>query len=99
MARKLTSKKIIETIKENKNKIREYGVRKIGLFGSYLQNKQTGKSDIDFLVDFSEIRFRNYMALLEFLEKAFRKNVDLVIEKDLKPELKYVKREAEYVKI
>ena len=29
----------------------------------------------------------------------FKRKIDLVIEDDLKPELKYVKKEAEYAKI
>lgn len=99
MVNKLTSKKIIEIIKENKNKIKKYDVKRVGLFGSYLQDRQTKKSDIDILVDFDRITFRNYMALLEFFEKVFKKQIDLVIEKDLKPELKYVKKEAKYVKV
>lgn len=99
MKRKLNSKQIIEIIENNKNKIREYDVKKLGLFGSFAKNKQTKKSDIDILVEFNKIKFRNYMALLEFLENVLKNQIDLVIEKDLKPELKYVKKEAEYVKI
>lgn len=95
----LNSKKIIETIKNNKNKIRKYGVKKIGLFGSFIKEKQKPKSDIDILVKFENIDFDSYLNLLFFLEKIFKKKIDLVIEDDLKPELKYVKREAEYVKL
>ncbi|KHO51504.1 MAG: hypothetical protein QT05_C0039G0003 [archaeon GW2011_AR13] len=40
-----------------------------------------------------------YLYVLNLLEKLFNKKVDLVIEKNLKPELKYVIKEAEYVKI
>lgn len=39
------------------------------------------------------------MELLFLLQKLFNKKVDLVIEEDLKPELEYVKKEAQYVEI
>ena len=99
MKNKLNSKKIIETIESNKNKISKYGVKKIGLFGSFVKEKQKPKSDIDIIVNFNEVNFDNYVNLLDFLEKIFKIKIDLVIENDLKPELKYVKKEAEYAKI
>lgn len=101
MKNKLTSKKIIKQLERKKNnkKIKDIGVRKIGLFGSFSKNKDSKNSDIDILVKFDKINFDNYFALLVFLEKIFQRKVDLVIENDLKPELKYIKKEAEYVKI
>ena len=33
---------------------RNFGVKEIGLFGSYVRNEQTGKSDIDLLVDYDK---------------------------------------------
>ena len=99
MKKRLTSKKIIETIENNKNKIRKYGVKKIGLFGSFVKEKQKPKSDIDIIVNFNKISFDEYMELKFLLERLFRRKIDLVIENDLKPELKYVKKEAQYVKL
>ncbi|WP_229704111.1 nucleotidyltransferase family protein, partial [Caldalkalibacillus thermarum] len=32
----------------------KYNVRKIGVFGSFARGEQTGKSDIDILVEFSK---------------------------------------------
>lgn len=99
MKSKLTPKKIIKTLKENKDKIRKVGVKKIGLFGSYVKGKGGKNSDIDFLIEFEVIDFDKYFYMLKLLEKLFQKKVDLVIEKDLKPELNYVKKEATYVRI
>ena len=99
MRNKLNSKKIIETIENNKNKISKYGVKKIGLFGSFVKEKQKPKSDIDIIVNFDKIDFDNYLNLLNFLEKIFEIKIDLVIENDLKPELRYIKKEVRYVKI
>ena len=40
------------TIEYNKNMLQSYGVKKIGLFGSYVHNQQNKNSDIDILVEF-----------------------------------------------
>jgi len=95
----MNKKIIIEKIRKNKRRLREKGVKKIGLFGSFAKGKNSKKSDIDILIKFEKIDFDNYLSILDFLEKVFRRKIDLVIEDDLKPELKYVKKEAEYVKI
>ena len=39
------------------------------------------------------------MDLLFLLEKMFKRKIDLVIEKDLHPELNYIKNEVKYVRL
>ncbi len=95
----LNSKEIIKKIEEKSKDIKKYNVKKIGLFGSYVKNKQHKKSDIDIIVNFDKETFDNYMDLLFLLERMFKRKIDLVIEKDLHPELNYVKREAKYVRL
>ena len=99
MKSKLTQEKIIKILNDNKSKIKDIGVKKIGLFGSYAKGKENKNSDIDFLVEFKFIDFDNYFFMLKLLEKLFQKKIDLIIEKDLKPELNYVKKEATYVRM
>ncbi len=94
----LTPKMIIEMLERHGNEINRYGVKKIGLFGSFLNRKEHKKSDIDFLVLFDKPTFDNYIELKFMLQKLFHKKVDLVIEENLKPSLKYVKEEALYAK-
>ena len=98
MERKLNAKSIIKKIEENRNDLKRYGVTKIGLFGSFLSGNQDRKSDIDFLVKFNKDTFDNYMDTKFFLERLFRKKIDLVIERNLRKELTYVKEEAVYAK-
>ena len=95
----MNSKEILKKIEENRESLKKKKVKRIGLFGSYLKGRQNKNSDIDFIVDFEEITFEDYMGLLFFLKKLLKRKIDLVIEKDLKPELNYIKKEAEYVKI
>jgi len=97
--KKLDSKKIIKEIEENSEDIRKFGVKKIGLFGSFLKRNNKKKNDVDILVSFDEVSFDNYIRLKFLLEKLFGKKVDLVIEKNLRAELDYVKKEAEYARL
>jgi len=99
MIEKLTSKDILKMIRKEADKLKKEGVKKIGLFGSYSKNQQKQKSDIDFLVEFDKIDVDNYFNVLFLLEKTFKKKIDLVIEKNLVPELKYIKNEVEYVEL
>jgi hypothetical protein len=50
-------------------------------------------------VEFSNPTFDNYIELKFFLEKLFRRKVDLVMEDNLKPALSYVKEEAVYASV
>ena len=94
------NKKIILTkIENNKNSIKGFGVKKIGLFGSFAKGKQTKKSDIDILVKFERPSFNNYAALLILLEKILKRKIDLITESSLRPEIAYVKKEAKYARL
>jgi len=69
----------------------QFGVKKIGIFGSFARGEQTKKSDVDVLVDFAEgyATLRNFVDLAERLEALFRRNVDLItvegIDKYIRP--------------
>ncbi|HLC86717.1 MAG TPA: nucleotidyltransferase family protein [Candidatus Nanoarchaeia archaeon] len=95
----MNKREIIKKIEMKKEILKRYGVKKIGIFGSFAKGKQHKKSDVDILVTFDKIEFDDYMDLISFLERIFKRKVDLVIEKNLFPELKYVKNEAEYVRL
>lgn len=86
----LTDNTILTKIAENNTTIKKYGVKRIGLFGSYIRNEQGPTSDVDILVEFekSKTTFDNYMDLKFFLEDLFKCKVDLVMKEAIKPDLK-----------
>jgi len=86
----LASENIIKTLNQHLKEIQQYGVRRIGLFGSFNTNNQHRKSDIDILVEFKKGKktFDNYMELKFFLEQLFGRSVDLVVKEAVKVELK-----------
>ena len=94
----LTKAFIKQTLVDNQKTLRKYGVKRIGLFGSYVRGTATAASDIDFLVELERLTFRDYMGLAVFLEDLFKKDVDLVTPTSIKPGYKpYIEKEIEYV--
>ena len=56
----------------------EYGVKRIGLFGSYAQGVPNEASDIDIVVEFERpIGFR-FIELTEYLESVLSRKVDVL---------------------
>ena len=96
----MNKKKIISEIEKRKEKLKARGVKKIGLFGSYLKGTQKRGSDIDFLVTLEKENLgKNYFEVLFYLENLFKRKIDLVSSQSLRPELNYIKKEVVYVKI
>ncbi len=94
----MNSNDILNLLRENKEFFKtNYGVEKIGLFGSYAKNEQNENSDVDILVDMPS-NFDYYYELKDFLEKKINKKVDLGMEKNMRLLIKkYVEKEIIYV--
>lgn len=82
---KLTDTEIIETLRKHSDVLKKYGVKKIGLFGSFVRKEQKVDSDIDFLVEFEKPDFDNFMDLAFFLEDLFGRKVELITNGSLSP--------------
>ncbi|HDR52431.1 MAG TPA: DNA polymerase subunit beta [Mariniphaga anaerophila] len=79
---------ILSTLKSKRVDFSAIGIREVGLFGSYVRDEQTEKSDIDILIDFDPEKetFDNYMAVYELLEKLFKNiRVEVVTKNGLSP--------------
>ncbi|MGC8880082.1 MAG: nucleotidyltransferase family protein [Anaerolineae bacterium] len=56
----------------------EYGVKRIGLFGSYAQGQPGEESDIDLVVEFERPIGLRFVELAEYLEQLLGRKVDLL---------------------
>ncbi len=93
----LTADAIMMALAEHRESLRELGVVRLGLFGSYRRGEATPDSDMDFLVVLARPSFDDYMAVKFLLEDLFGQKVDLVLEKTLKPRIRpYILEEVEY---
>jgi predicted nucleotidyltransferase len=96
----MRKQEIIKIIRNSKREMEShYGVQRLGLFGSYVKEKQSKRSDIDILVTFNrDIDLFDFLDLREYLEKQLQAKVDLVMESALKPAIgKRILSEVEYV--
>jgi len=68
--------------------IEKYGVKEIGVFGSYLREEQKETSDIDILVEFKRpVGMLTFINLKNHLSDLLEINVDLVTKRALKPRI------------
>ena len=92
--------KIIKILRRNKPVLKtQFKVKKLGVFGSYVRGRQKRNSDVDILVEFSQIPgFFKYLNMEDRLSSLLNKRVDLVMKGSLKPTIgKHIMREVVYV--
>ncbi len=75
----LTRDKVVELLREQRETLSaEFGVGRVGLFGSFAKGQPGETSDVDLLVEFDRpIGFR-FMELADFLEQVLQRKVDLL---------------------
>lgn len=56
----------------------EYGVSRIGIFGSVAKGTMTEDSDLDIVVEFKRPIGFKFIRLVEYLESLFGKRVDVI---------------------
>jgi len=92
--------RILDEIKNHKSELcKEYPIKKIGVFGSYLRGEERSDSDVDVLVEFGQpIDLFRFLDLEEKLSELFGKKVDLVSKKALKPHIgRQILKEVRYL--
>jgi predicted nucleotidyltransferase len=75
----LTREKVIDLLREQFSYlVAEYGVKRIGLFGSYAKGAPDEASDIDIVVEFERPMGFRFIEFTEYLECLLGKNVDVL---------------------
>ena len=75
----MTREKVIEILRrERANFVSEYGVKRIGLFGSYAKGTPDRGSDIDIFVEFERPIGLKFIQFAEYLEKRLGNSVDIL---------------------
>ncbi len=97
----LTKDDIFQILKDSRQKHPEYGIKKIGLFGSRLRGDYSENSDIDVLIDLEDNSTLTLFSLIKMeneISIALNNKVDLVIRSNLKPNIgKKILSEVVYV--
>jgi hypothetical protein len=88
---------VVAILRDARKMLRRYGVRRIGLFGSFARGEQTADSDLDFLVELEKPNFGDFMDLAFYLENRFGRRVELVTSGNLSPYIEpVVEREVRW---
>jgi len=75
----------------------EYGIERIGIFGSVARGEQTVNSDVDVLVEFGRPVGIEFIDMSHLLEKEFNRKVDVVSRRGVKDKyLKEIERDIVY---
>lgn len=94
---------LIRTLNRHGNDIKNFGVKSVGLFGSFVKDKAIHvESDVDLLVDFEKGKktFDNFIGLSFYLEKILNRKVELITPQSLSKYSGYrILNEVEYVSL
>ncbi len=94
-----TKEQIFSLLQQHRTQLKSFGVRRCGLFGSFLRGQANDNSDVDLLIEFEpqQKTFENFMHLAFFLEDAFGRKVELLTPESLnKHSGPKILREVEY---
>ena len=91
---------ILKILRQHKQELKQkFGVKRLGVFGSYVRDEQAEDSDVDIVVEFEKGRktFDNFIDLVFFLEELLGKKVDLVTSESVSPSIRpYIAEEVIY---
>ncbi|MVM40460.1 DNA polymerase subunit beta [Spirosoma sp. HMF3257] len=89
----VNQKFILETLRANRERLQiEFGIERIGLYGSFARNEQTEKSDIDLVYSLAEGRHLSLVdrdRLQRILKKQMSRKPDLINQRYMNPFTKY----------
>ena len=81
----MTREQITEKLRDHQAYLQvEFGVEKIGLFGSHTQGTAQASSDIDLVIEFSRPIGFGFVKLAEYLEKLLGAPVDILTPDGMK---------------
>ncbi len=95
----MTRNEIMAHIRRHDDFLIAHGVRRIGLFGSYVRGEEREESDIDLIVEFDagKKNYDNFIELCFFLEELLGRKVDLLTPESLSPFIRpFIEKDAYY---
>jgi predicted nucleotidyltransferase len=93
---------LLQRLRANQARLKSYGVRRYGLFGSFVRDEARDDSDVDLLIEFEagQETFDNFMELGFFLEDLLGRRVETLSPQWLSPYIgPHILREVEYAAI
>lgn len=98
----LTKDEIISLLRGSRTRLSSFGVKSVGLFGSFVRGDSSSESDVDILVEFDSDKrtYDNFIDTCFFLEELFERKVEVVTTDSMSPYIgPHVLKEVEYVSL
>ena len=95
----MNKEEIIGKLKENKERIKRFRVKKIVIFVSFVRDEERKTSDIDLIIDSEEEKklFNNFLNITLFLENSFCREINLLTSESICHYIKsYIEKEIIY---
>jgi len=85
----MNQKQVLGLIEQKRDRLDEFAVKALFLFGSVARNEATSNSDVDFLVEFNRpVGLFTLLGLKSFLEELLSCSVDIGTPDSLRPHLR-----------
>ena len=97
-----TKEDVLRILGENSSAFRALGIRRLGLFGSFVRGEQSPMSDVDILAEFEpgQKTFDHFMELSFLLEDLFSRRVEVITPESLSRHIgPHILKEVEYVPV
>lgn len=91
---------VVRLLHAHESSLRGFGIKRLGLFGSFRRNRPTPDSDVDLYVEFApgEATFDHFIGLSIFCEELLGRRVDIVTPNSLSPYLgPHILSDVDYV--
>lgn len=84
-----TKDEVLDRLRRCERQLKKLGVKRLGLFGSFVREQHDAASDIDVLVEFEPGKksFDNFMEIAFLLEDELHRRVELVTTEALSPHM------------
>lgn len=85
----MTKEDVFRILQQNQARLRDFGVKRIGLFGSFVRGQQRQDSDVDLLVEFEpgQKTFDHFMQLSFYLDDVLGRRAEVVTVESLSPHM------------
>ncbi len=93
---------VLSLLRLNNREILQFGIARIGLFGSFVRDEAHEGSDVDIWVEFEKDKktYKNFIRLTYFLEDLLHREVEVVTPEGVSPFIKpHILKELEYVSL
>jgi hypothetical protein len=97
-----TKQGVLQVLHASREQLRALGVKRLGLFGSFVRDQQRPGSDVDLLVEFEpgQKTFDHFIQVAFLLEDVLQRRVEIVTPESLSPFIgPHILREVEYVSV